>query len=206
MKILRSSSLVRATLLVSSLLLTGIAARAVTISASLNVTNINPFTSGGPFPFTDDGVPLGTLDFTGQPVGSMPALQSMNFSLALGGLDTGASNFDFNNITLTIAGINTGGSGRAQCRPGLQVDGAARRPAPARSLKLPLVSRAHAQAAAGQKVTAARADQPAVLARCAVMIVTATTMTAAALTVRAEIGSPWISQPSHTATTGLTHA
>ncbi len=108
MKTFRAPSLVRVALVSASLFLTGLSAHAVTISAFLNVTNINPFNSGGPFPFTDDAVALGTLDFTGQPVGSMPQLNSMHFSLALGGLDTGASNFDFNNITLTVAGIDTG--------------------------------------------------------------------------------------------------
>ena len=108
MKTPRSSSLFRAALVVSSLLLPGLSARAVTISALLNVSTINPFHGDSVFPFSDDGTPLGSLDFTGQPVLSMPALQSMSFNLALGGLDTGPGNFDVNNITLTIAGFNTG--------------------------------------------------------------------------------------------------
>jgi hypothetical protein len=108
MKTIRSSRLLRTALVASSLFLTGLSARAITVSALLNVSTVNPFHGDTVFPFSDDGTPLGSLDFTGQPVLSMPALQSMNFSLALGGLDTGAGNFDVNNITLTIAGFDTG--------------------------------------------------------------------------------------------------
>jgi hypothetical protein len=88
--------------------LVAVPARAVTISSVLNVSNHNPFTGTGPYPFTDDGTPLGSLDFTGQPVGSMPTLSSVNFSLSLANLDTSPVDIDFNNISLTIAGYDTG--------------------------------------------------------------------------------------------------
>ena len=114
MKNLRSSLLF---LSVLAALSTATEAHAVTISALLYAANINTVTfPSGPWRKTDDLIPIGSLDFTSTPgqtlldISSMPALASMNFSLTLGGLATqgGAPGFDTDNITLSIAGIDTG--------------------------------------------------------------------------------------------------
>jgi hypothetical protein len=115
MNSLLAARLPRVALMVASLLLTGSTARAITISASvamppLNFSNIQ-FTETNPtfydYVGTTPTVPL-ALDFSSQSYTSILSLDSLNITLSFYNLDTLSSDTDFNNITLTLAGIDTG--------------------------------------------------------------------------------------------------
>ncbi len=99
--------------LFAAVLFSATAARALTINASITLPNstLNPgfdFLDVNTWPKSESTANFGTFDFSAQSFGSLATLDSLSITMKFFNLDTDATGFDRNNITLTLGGIDTG--------------------------------------------------------------------------------------------------
>src|SRR5438045_3271819 len=97
-----------------SVLAAGLAAGAIAYSASAaplslsSTVNANPGLvpqTGGPYQLTDPATPY---DFTAQPYATLTSIDSISVTLGVNDGDTGVGEFDRDDLTLGLDGINTG--------------------------------------------------------------------------------------------------
>lgn len=111
-----NTSLTRSTLrtaFIAALFLSPMA-RAITISASITLPNSTTapgfnYLDDSTWPKTETNSSFGTFDFTGESYESLTSLETLSITMTFFNLDTNTDvGFDRNNITLSLAGFDTG--------------------------------------------------------------------------------------------------
>jgi len=77
----------------------------ISLTSTVDQSGLTVPQSGGPYPLTGAGTPY---DYTAQPYNQLVSIDSIVVTLTISDGDSGVGEFDFNDLTLGLDGIDTG--------------------------------------------------------------------------------------------------
>ena len=105
MRVSLKSVLAAATGLAIGVMAWSASAAPITISSTVDQSGVTVPQSGGPYPLTGAGAPY---DYTGTQYAQLTSIDSLTVTLTVSDGDSGPGEFDFNDLTLGLDGIDTG--------------------------------------------------------------------------------------------------